>query len=48
LIRPLGFVASAFKTEKKKAAGKKMAAAGMHDFTILFHNGERVASSTYK
>jgi hypothetical protein len=47
-MKLLGFMASAFKTEKKNAAGKKIAAEGIKIFTIHFHPFERLASSTYR
>src|SRR5215216_2617519 len=46
-MKPLGFVALASKTEKKKAAGNKIAEAGMQLRTIAFNLSLKLASSTY-
>jgi hypothetical protein len=46
-IKQFGSVAFAFKTEKKKAKGRRIAASGVQCLTIPFHVSDKFASSTY-
>jgi hypothetical protein len=45
-MNPFGLVASGLRTDRKNAAGRKIAEEGMPERTVFFKRSGRLASST--